>query len=418
MSMGVASAQMTPAEIRAILGGPIDVEEAALFAATRTSYKQLCGQNPWAEFHATIINRMNYGSLDKETQRKFKELMQIQMQSNLTLFQGMGVVLQKHMCEGLNQAVTSMAATFVQKHSHLFEETPPAGNAHDGMKTSTFLSPFARAEVPHVTRDSEQKEEQEIEPERRVPGLIDTKQYRGKFKSFTGQSRGERHLEQSQAEAIPSVTAVGMAWESGNSLLYQGYRLFMRKLEAGERDENWRGETIRNWAKARGVDNADVHKYMSTMNLHQAEAQFADYNKNMQTRRNLELRGGFSTFLALVLVNLLDPLLVVSAWLLVIVAKRAYYVPFIGGGLGIVYAMLVMLDGYQQSSGLRESTIQSSLIAALLHSILAFSIYWWIKNKAKVPDKQPYRAISVGLLCVMAITLTAVPGAMMVIIQN
>lgn len=123
MYMGTASAQMSPSEIRSILGAPVDLEKAALFAATRSSYKSLCGAMPWAELHANIINRLHYGSLDEQDKAVFVERFQTQLQSNTFLFQKSEPAIQRALCEGFDHTLTSMAADFVEAHPDLFTET-------------------------------------------------------------------------------------------------------------------------------------------------------------------------------------------------------------------------------------------------------------------------------------------------------
>lgn len=117
-------AQNSPADIRAALGGPIDIEQGALFAATRSSHKALCGGDPDNELHASVINRLQYGSVDAGPDKeRFQQIMMSQAQSNANLFAGIDAEAQEAFCDGLNRTVTSMAADFVEAHPVFFTET-------------------------------------------------------------------------------------------------------------------------------------------------------------------------------------------------------------------------------------------------------------------------------------------------------
>lgn len=120
----VAFAQSSPSDIRSMLGGPINIEQAALFAATRSSYKNLCGKDPEFEMHASVINRLQYGALDEGTDKElFRHLMIGQAESNAGIYAGLDTVGQKAFCEGLDSTVTRIAADFVEAHPTLFTAT-------------------------------------------------------------------------------------------------------------------------------------------------------------------------------------------------------------------------------------------------------------------------------------------------------
>lgn len=167
MSTGTASAQVTPADIRAVLGGPINLEEAALFAATRTSYKHLCDGEPWAEFHASIINRLNYGSLEDSDKDIFVEFYGMQVRSNARLFEGFDVVARRFFCTGLDETVTSMAADFLVKHPNVFEETPDSINEEESPPESTRRRGMLHNPNVEISREISQlpKSKQEIKQE-------------------------------------------------------------------------------------------------------------------------------------------------------------------------------------------------------------------------------------------------------------
>ncbi len=119
-----ALAQSSPADIRAMLGSPVNIEQAALFAASRSSYKELCGEDPEFEMHASVINRLQYGSLDEGNDKElFRHLMIGQSESNAGIYAGLDIDGQKAFCEGLNSTITGIAADFVESHPTLFTET-------------------------------------------------------------------------------------------------------------------------------------------------------------------------------------------------------------------------------------------------------------------------------------------------------
>ena len=108
------SAQTSPEEVRKFLGGPVDIEQGALFAATRSSLKGLCGKIPEFEWHAAIINRLHYGSLEPDQKLVFKQIMAMQMSSNQTIYLGFNDQNRAAFCDEANRTITSMAADFVR----------------------------------------------------------------------------------------------------------------------------------------------------------------------------------------------------------------------------------------------------------------------------------------------------------------
>ena len=100
----------TLAQIRDQLGGPVDIEAAALFAAARASYKNLCGADPEAEFHAAIINRLQYRALDDVEKPALQQLIAGQVTSNAKIFTVPDLHAQASFCDGLNGAVLHSAA--------------------------------------------------------------------------------------------------------------------------------------------------------------------------------------------------------------------------------------------------------------------------------------------------------------------
>ena len=116
------SAQTSVDQVRKLLGKEVNIEQGALFAANRSSYKELCGTVPKFEWHATIINRLQYGSFDAEQKILFKQLMITQMTSNQTIFNGLDFDARKNMCEGLDATITFMSAKFLEEHPSIFIE--------------------------------------------------------------------------------------------------------------------------------------------------------------------------------------------------------------------------------------------------------------------------------------------------------
>lgn len=121
----LASAQPTGTEIRDLLGGPVNLEQVAVFAATRTTYKQFCGGFPTEEERANGINRLNYGSLEPDEQAEFKRVMQTQQLSNAQLLESLSAEGKASFCQGLDKSVTRTVLSFVQAHPELFETIRP-----------------------------------------------------------------------------------------------------------------------------------------------------------------------------------------------------------------------------------------------------------------------------------------------------
>lgn len=120
-----ASAQSSGAEVRALLGGPVNLEQVAVFAATRTTYKQFCGGLPTEEVRANGINRLNYGSLEPDDQAEFKRIMQAQQISNAQLLDSLSAEGKESFCQGLDKSVTRTVSAFVAAHPELFETVEP-----------------------------------------------------------------------------------------------------------------------------------------------------------------------------------------------------------------------------------------------------------------------------------------------------
>ncbi|MGE9010574.1 hypothetical protein ACO2JO_18470 [Leptospira interrogans] len=121
-----AVAQTSPEEIRQMLGGAVNVEQGALLTATRASLKDLCGTTSKYEMHASIISRLEYGSLDPTQREAFRKIVEGQQRSNQAIFEEMDNDNREAFCTGLNRTITSIAARFVTAHPHLFTTTPTA----------------------------------------------------------------------------------------------------------------------------------------------------------------------------------------------------------------------------------------------------------------------------------------------------
>lgn len=115
-------AQPSPEEVRQMLGGVTDMEQAVLLAASRVSLRQLCDTTAEHEAHAAIIGRLQYGSIEPEQREAFKNAMQGQILSNQTIYQSFSDPNKAAFCRGLQRTVTSIAASFVTAHPSLFTQ--------------------------------------------------------------------------------------------------------------------------------------------------------------------------------------------------------------------------------------------------------------------------------------------------------
>lgn len=124
-----AFAQSTPEEIRKLLGVPVKIEDAAVFAASNGTFKNLCASP--LEFAGIIgmIGRLEFGSLDPPNQEIYKSMMIRQYQGNVDIWKSLaGESAQRDFCHGLEAALNSRAVAFMGLHPSLFEtkEAPKA----------------------------------------------------------------------------------------------------------------------------------------------------------------------------------------------------------------------------------------------------------------------------------------------------
>lgn len=394
LSMGAASAQVTPADIRAVLGGPIDLEEAALFAATRTSYKHLCDGEPWAEFHASIINRLNYGSLDESEKKIFVEFYGMQIRSNARLFEGFDVVAKRFFCEGLDETVTSMAANFLDNHPNVFEETLNQSNEGEipledtrriGMSHTPNVVIFReRSQLPESNQEITVDEVEEPEVKNpdyliQMPSVVTRKTTQPGFVSI-----GEKDLLQAEAEQQGFAQTVGDAFTNGGNILYQTIGAIGRKMESGPRDENWAGnvESVQdNWIKNRKINPYDEWRFRATRNQQEAEMLLDTQIKNEERQASNARSDGFGTFTAHIIVRFFDSITFFLTFFIVAVFVRAPIVTIaiIGAIAGPLLLRAFASLGDADVTGYR---IAVASIVGIMHALIAIRMMSARRQKA------------------------------------
>lgn len=120
--------QSTPAEIQKMLGEPVRIQDAALFAASHGSFKNFCGTPLEFAGHINMIGRLEFGSLTPPDQETYKSIMLAQYQSNLEIWESLDGSAQKDFCRGLESSLNSRTADFITRHPALFvtKEAPKA----------------------------------------------------------------------------------------------------------------------------------------------------------------------------------------------------------------------------------------------------------------------------------------------------
>lgn len=122
---GLASAQTSPEEIRQVLGKPVDIEKSVVFGANRSTFKELCKEEFEFEGHASVISRLEYGSLDAADQDLYRQMLVGQVRSNKTIFDTLDDEGKQEFCFGVRRNLLAYAADFVEAHPTLFKETEP-----------------------------------------------------------------------------------------------------------------------------------------------------------------------------------------------------------------------------------------------------------------------------------------------------
>lgn len=114
-------AQNTQKEIRDLLGSPVVPEDAALFAATFASLRDLCGKP--LEFAGIYegITRLEFGSLSSQDQNSYKTIMVSQYDANADMWKALASKESElGFCRGLESSVTARSASFIEAHPNLF----------------------------------------------------------------------------------------------------------------------------------------------------------------------------------------------------------------------------------------------------------------------------------------------------------
>lgn len=393
MSTGKASAQVTPADIRAVLGGPINLEEAALFAATRTSYKHLCNGEPWAEFHASIINRLNYRSLEDSDKDIFVEFYGMQVRSNARLFEGFDVVARRFFCTGLDETVTSMAADFLIKHPNVFEETPELSNEEETSLENTTRRGVLHnpnvaisqgiSQIPESNQEIKQEQEQVQDdlPEYVIrPANVRTR----KTTESGFVSQAEQDVLQAEANQRSIFKIFCDAFTDGDSVVVQILGVTGRKLASGPRDENWSGnvESVQdNWIKNRKINPYDEWRFRATRNQQEAEMLLATQIKNEERQANNARSDGLGTFTAHIIVRFLDPITFFLTFFIVAVFVRAPIatIAIIGAIAGPLLLRAFASLGDAEITGYR---ITVASIVGIMHALIAIRMMSARRQKA------------------------------------
>lgn len=120
-----AVAQTNQEMARAMLGPP-DIEAAALFNATRTTYQVTCGMEHPFDALAIGLGRLQYGSMTKQEAVEFKAIMIAQVKSNNRLWAALREEDKRGACRVMRQAITATLADAVDRYPDLFEDTCPS----------------------------------------------------------------------------------------------------------------------------------------------------------------------------------------------------------------------------------------------------------------------------------------------------
>lgn len=366
-----------------------------LFAATRTSYKHLCGGEPWAEFHANIINRLNYGSLDDPDKKIFFAFYGTQVRSNARLFEGFDVVARRFFCTGLDETVTSMAADFLIKHPNVFEETPDPSNEEEAHPESTRRRGMLHnpnvaisqgiSRLPESGQEIKQEKEQEQVPEKPYPGYIAPANVATRKTTEPGfVSQAERDRLQAEANQRGILKTFGDAFTGGDSVVVQTFGATGRKRASGPRDENWAGnvESVQdNWIKTRKIDPYDEWRFRATRNQQEAEMLLATQIKNEERQASNARRGGFGTFIAHIVVRFLDPITFFLTFFIVAVFVRAPIVTIaiIGTIAGPLLLRAFASLGDAEITGYR---IAVASIVGVMHALIAIRMMSARRQKA------------------------------------
>ena len=120
-----AFAQTTPEEIAKLLGSPVKIEDATVFAASYGMFRDACGTHQLADIIGGII-RLEFQSLNAPNQEIYKSMVRKQHQGNVAIWNSLADARARYkFCQGLETSLESRAVEFERLHPSLFEKKIP-----------------------------------------------------------------------------------------------------------------------------------------------------------------------------------------------------------------------------------------------------------------------------------------------------
>lgn len=118
-----------------------------------------------------------------------------------------------------------------------------------------------------------------------------------------------------------------------------------------------------------------------------------------------------TTVVAIALAKFLDPILLFAAFLASYPIRRWWLIPVVGLILGVLYEGLNQMVALAPATGL-FLTIIPAWIAATAYVLLAF-LFYRLLRKARLPVRQPARAVVIVLGCAAVAFIVIAPGALL-----
>lgn len=151
-------AQHSPEEVRKLLGQPVSMAEAAVLGAARASHSDLCGGPTEFEGHASVVSRLQYGSLGPADRDRLAVMMTRQHGSNAAIYETLDDDAKIAFCSGLASTVLAKTAEFVEAHPHLFEQrdvpaAEPKAFDQTVAEIMAGMAPFERMYVIRMTEN-------------------------------------------------------------------------------------------------------------------------------------------------------------------------------------------------------------------------------------------------------------------------
>ena len=116
----VGTSAETQSEIRAIIGD-IDLVEASLFTANRAFYQMICPPYDY-EHLATLVSRLEYGSLTSEERGRYEAILTSQSKGNLALKEQIETEAQERdICRSLKIEIGEYIIAFRERYPGLLE---------------------------------------------------------------------------------------------------------------------------------------------------------------------------------------------------------------------------------------------------------------------------------------------------------